>query len=197
MIEMNNAPVSVRKHSLEDLMRLLDEEPPFELIDGEIVYIAPTKFQHSMVAAAIMMAINNFTKDKGLGEAFIETTFVMPDADDPNWVRGSRVPDVLFINIERLASYKSTMPDWEDKPLVLVPDLVVEIVSPTDSYSDIDRKVDGYLRDGVRLVWIIDPKRQRVNVEAVGRKEGLSSEDVLSGEDVIKGFEMPIAAIFE
>jgi Uma2 family endonuclease len=194
---MNDAQISVERPSLEQFMRLLNDEQPFELIDGEIVYMAPTKFQHSMVAVRILMALNNFAESKGLGQALMETTFVMPDADDANWVRGSRVPDVLFINAERLAEYKSTMPNWEEKPLILIPDLVVEIVSPTDSYSDIDRKVEGYLRDGVQMVWIVDPKRQRVNLVTPTRQTRLSTKDVLKGEDVIAGFEMPIAAIFE
>ena len=198
MLEMmNDAHVMTEKLSIEQFMRLLDEERPFELVDGQIVYVAPTKFKHSKIAAKLMLALNNHAAEKRLGEAFIETTFILTDADDANWVRGSRVPDVLYIEANRLAQYEKTMPDWEDKPLVLVPDLVTEIVSPTDSYSDIDRKVEGYLRDGVRMVWIIDPKRQRVNVVSSDSLLRLSTEDILKGKDVVEGFEMPVAAIFE
>ncbi len=194
---MNNAHQLIEKISVDDFILMLDEENPFELIDGEVVYMTPTKFQHSKIAVKLLMALNTHAEKNNLGQAFMETTFVMPDSDDPNWVKGSRIPDLMFINSERLAYYEAHMPDWENKPLILVPDLVVEIVSPTDSYSDIDRKVDGYLRDGVSLVWIIDPRRKKVNVVKTNSQIRLSVDDMLTGNDVIGGFEIPVAAIFE
>ena len=47
------------------------------------------------------------------------------------------------------------MTDWQFKPFVIVPDLCVEIVSANDNYQDVDAKVDRYLSDGVKLVWVM------------------------------------------
>jgi Uma2 family endonuclease len=76
--------------------------------------------------------------------------------------------------------------------------LAVEVVSRHDSYSEIDRKVRAYLGDGVRLVWVIDPRQQSVTVYAPdGTFTHLGMDDALSGGEVVAEFEMRVAALFE
>lgn len=59
----------------------------------------------------------------------------------PNWVTGSRQPDVMFSTAERINAYKEANPDWKRKPYVLVPDLVVEVMSVNDDPADLTRKL--------------------------------------------------------
>ncbi len=187
----------IRPMSIEEFVRLYEEEGPFEFVNGERIPMSPPVANHSTIATLLVVALYNYGLEKGVGMALMETTFVM--VDEPGWVKGSRVPDVMFIGAGRLAAYKAQTPDWKDKPFVLVPDLAVEIVSPGDRYTEVQEKVESYLRDGVQVVWVIDPHRRSVTVSVAGSKQQttLSDEDRLDGGEVIPGFSLPVAALFE
>lgn len=72
--------------------------------------------------------------------------------------------DVLHSRAPCSIRYKAENPDWRDKPFILVPDLVVGVISSSDKYTEVAAKVDKYLEDGVRMVWIADPKRRTMTV---------------------------------
>lgn len=194
---MTEAPIRIEKLTLEDFVRLYEQEGPFELIDGERVFMSPTVQAHNNASSNMVWALMSWINPRNLGKLYIEAPFVL--VYDQNWVTGSRVPDMMFVSAARLEAYRDSDADWESKPLVLVPDLVVEIVSQTDRYSDVDAKVDRYLQDGVKLVWVFDPQRRKVSVHQPdsNRPLVLSGEDVLTGGDVIPGFEITVSKIFE
>lgn len=123
----------------------------------------------------------------------------MPDADDADWVTGSRIPDVMFYAGNRIAEYKATARDWRSRPIPLVPDFVIEVVSPNDKFSDLDEKVDAYLADGVRLIWVIDPQRHKAIVHAPDMEQPrhLAGDAVLDGEEVIPGFQVVVSELFK
>src|SRR5258708_14152565 len=101
----------------------------------------------------------------------METPFIKPGRDDPNWVEGSLVPDLMLLRPDKLAAYTAATPDWREKPLPVVPDLVVEIVSPTDRYSDVYRKVERYFQLGVQIVWLANPPPKKVPVHHAGKRQ--------------------------
>jgi Uma2 family endonuclease len=181
--------------TLEDLVRLFEDEGPFELINGERVALNPMVMKHNIRAKRLYDALVRFLLDKSLGEAYFEAAFVLTYQSD--WVTGSRVPDILFVRAERLAAYITAHPNWEDMPLVLVPDLAVEVISTNDHYSDVDAKVDLYLDDGVEIIWVVDPKQKTVTVRGRDYYKKLKVGDVLTGGDVIPGFELAVEKIFE
>jgi Uma2 family endonuclease len=172
---------------------------PFEMYDGEIVYLIPTVFGPGKIIQRLFVLLYAFIANNRLGEIYQEITFILPDRDDPNWVRGSRVPDLMFYNGTRIADYMQQHPDWYNSPLTLVPDLVVEVVSPTDHYSDVEKKVSAYPADGVRLIWIVDGQTQRVAVQRAGSNQqtNLTITDVLEGEEMLPGLRLPVSDIFE
>ncbi len=78
-----------------------------------------------------------------------------------------------------------------------VPVLAVEILSPSDKQEEIDEKVDGYLRAGVRLVWVVDPHDQTVTIYQASVPPSLVNvTQELSGEPCLPGFRVPVAQIF-
>jgi Uma2 family endonuclease len=182
--------------TLTEFLRLYDEEGPFELINGERVPIMAKVAGPGDVASTLMIVLGSYVRTNNLGKVYSETSFVLIDASD--WVRGSRQPDVMFFSAERLSAYIAQNTDWKDKPFILVPDLAVEVVSPNDLYRDVQDKVDNYLRDGVKLVWVIDPPRGSVTVHRAGIKDlaVLSGDDPLEGGDVIPGFSVSVASLF-
>ena len=172
-------------------------ERMFELINGERRYIMPTVAGHNETLHILFELLLLYINQHDLGFVRTEATFILPDHYDANWVTGSRTPDILFITKPRILAYRETHPDWRDKPYMIVPDFVVEIVSPKDTFSDIYEKVDAYLQDGVHLIWIIDPQAHKAFVYTPdGEMERISAEGVLDADDVIAGFKVTLANLF-
>jgi hypothetical protein len=118
-------------------MRRYDAEGPFEIINGEVIPVSPSVFGSGHVAAwlhdqIVLYLAAHPDGGQAIGSVFSEMPFVLPDTPSSAWVTGSRVPDLMFIRAGRLADYKAAVSDWRLKPLALVPDLVVEVISPTD-----------------------------------------------------------------
>jgi Uma2 family endonuclease len=183
---------------LEEFVRLNDEQP-FELINGERRPKLPTVFGHSEIIRMLFLALYMYVTSRQLGEVYSETTFVLPDTIVRNWVEGSRTPDVMFYAGTRVAVYKTEHPDYRANPLALVPDFVIEVISPTDKYSEVDEKVDAYLADGVRLIWVIDPQRRKATIHTPDAEQPthLSGEVMLDASEVIAGFQIGLATLFE
>lgn len=191
---MTDAPGIIRTMTIDEFIRHYEHEGPFELVDGEIVPMSPVVMRHTTIGKRLMKALLPF-EEAGLGEVFSEAPFILSYSAD--WVKGSRVPDLMFIRADKLRAYRAQDPDWEDKPLVLVPDLAIEIVSPSDHYSEIETKVTRYLRDGVGRVWVFDPQPKTVIIHQSGELPvTLTVSDTLTAGDLIPGLELPLAAIF-
>ena len=185
---------------LDDFIRLYDEQP-FELIDGQRIVKMPNVAGHGEIAQFIFLTLHLFITPKNLGIVFHEMPFVLSYTS--NWVTGSRTPDVMYYQMERVLAYREADPDYRQKPYVLVPDLVIEIVSPTDQLSELNFKADQYLRDGVQVVWVFDPQRQRVVVHTLTAAQPftkqqviLEADDRLEGGDLLPGFEIQVAQLF-
>jgi Uma2 family endonuclease len=174
-------------------------EQMFELINGERIPRLPTITRHNDTIDRLYMALKMGAELKGLGIVRPEATFVLPDHYDSNWVIGSRTPDLLFIAEERLAAYRQANPNWRDTPYLIVPDLVIEVISPTDTVSKLDEKVDAYLADGVRLIVVLDPERRKAVVHNPDAEQPLhlSGDATLDLSDVIPGFQIPLPKLFE
>ncbi len=180
---------------MDEFIRQFDEAP-FELIDGERVLIMPTVLRHGLVLKLIYSLLLVYEHaHPDIIEVFSELPFVL--AYTPDWVSGSRVPDIMIFSTERLADYRAQTPDFEDKPFVLVPDLCVEIVSANDNYQDVEAKVDRYLSDGVKLVWVVNPRNKTVAVYTQGSDQitRLIVGAALSS-DLLPGFALPMSDIF-
>ncbi len=182
--------------TLDQFAEQYGERGPFEIIEGEIVEMTPQVTRSALIAGELFFHLTLYLKKHPLGRVFTEAPFVLAVAS--NWVKRSRVPDVMFVRAERLAQLAQDDPDWQDKPLTIVPDLVAEIVSPTDKTSEVDQKIAHYLEDGVRVVWVIEPTGQTVTIHTAGSKQltRLTADDTLSGGEVIPGFEVAIARLF-
>src|SRR5689334_10323479 len=102
--------------TLEDFMRLYDQEGPFEFIDGTRKPLMPPKALHVVIVRALSIWLYTFCKSAGLGEIFTEAPYVQLYSS--HWVQGSLNPDVMFFEIIRWQNYKTHHPDWRGKPFV-------------------------------------------------------------------------------
>ncbi|MEQ1857696.1 MAG: Uma2 family endonuclease [Longimicrobiales bacterium] len=182
------ASVTEHRFTVEEYERL--EGPDdfhSELIRGLVVREPPPGLPHGRCQTLIASRLERFAQDRGLGVVFTEVGVVI-DERTPT-VLG---PDVLFVARDRLPS---PLPQGF---LRLAPDLVVEIVSPSNSASAVHEKVLLYLDVGTRLVWVIDPRsrtatvyRSRHDIEIVGESEVLEGGQVLPGLELLLGSILP------
>jgi Uma2 family endonuclease len=162
---------------------------PCELVGGRIVRMTPTNPTHGRIEVNVAAALRAFVRTQNLGVVMAGEVGVFTTRN-PDTVRA---PDVLFLSHERDARRTR-----RDGFLDVAPDLVVEILSPTDRPDAVRRKLVEYFAAGVRLAWVIDPATRTVRVhQARGETRSLGAGDVLSGADVLPGFELPIQDVFE
>jgi len=163
-----------------------------ELVAGEVRVIPPPLTRHGLVASNLYDRLSPFVRERRLGRCFTDGTgfhLPIPDATQDT-VRG---PDVSFVRAERLPP-NGLGAEW----LRLAPDLVAEVLSKSDTASELEEKVADYLSAGTRLLWAIDPDKRRVAVHSpAAPTRWLHERDTLDGDDVVPGFTMPVAELFE
>jgi Uma2 family endonuclease len=184
--------------NLKDFMRLYYEEGAFELVEGKRVPVPTKMFGQINIANELMLLLNSFARLKGVGRAYVDAPFITMPEQNGSWVNASRVPDVMFIRAERLQEYKRTTPGWEMCPLAIAPDLVVEIIGAEDTYLTVMKRVNAYLKEGVRMVWVVEAGSRTISVHSgsAAKMPLLTEKDKLSGGEIIPGFEINVEKIF-
>jgi Uma2 family endonuclease len=161
---------------------------PCELIDGRVVRMNPIGRSHAYVAANLSMALNQFVRQHKLGEVLVGEIGIFIQRG-PDRIRAA---DIAFESTERLAQ------TTESGYLKTAPELVVEIISPSDRWQDVRDKLEDYFAIGVHRVWIVEPDKRAVLVyRSSTEMHKLSEGDTLIGEGVLDGFSLPVAELFE
>jgi Uma2 family endonuclease len=161
----------------------------YEVVDGRVVEKTMGAYE-SQTARLIVTYLLGFLQQNPLGVVEFELLFLL----DRERVLKRR-PDVAFVSRERwpLGRRAPREEAWD-----VVPDLMVEIVSPTNTASEVMQKVNDYRRAGARLVWVVYPVEASVQVyEPDGTGRVLGRDDMLDGGDVLPGFRLPLASLFE
>jgi Uma2 family endonuclease len=166
----------------------IPREGLWELIDGELVEVTPAADESSSIGATILILLGSFVRSHRLGRLYgADGGFALfPDRDTV------LAPDVAFVRAERA-------PHGEARKHFprLAPDLVVEVLSPSDRASEVVAKLNLYQEAGVPLIWLVDPEKQTITViTAEHSTTVLHADDTLDGGDVLQGFSVPVAEIF-
>ncbi len=173
----------------EDLLKIRDRPMP-ELVDGQLVERPPMGMRSDAIASRLGRWIGNHVDSHDLGFVCGAQGSYQVFPDDPRKVR---IPDVSFLKKERMPA--GPLPEGHCR---IVPDLVVEVISPNDQASDLNAKIEDFLNAGVPLIWIADPRTCTIQIfRADGSVERLRTGDSLDGENVLPGFRCEVARIFE
>lgn len=170
----------------DDLLQLHLPDKRVELVRGVLVVREPAGYTHGEVVVNLTLRLGTHVEKTGVGRLFAaETGFTL--ARKPDTVRA---PDIAFVTRERL-------PDPRPAGFAeLAPDLVVEVLSPSDRPGDVLAKVGDWLSAGTRLVWVVSPERRLARVyRADGSEIVVTTDEALDGEDVLPGFTCPLASI--
>lgn len=158
----------------------------YELLDGDFL-TSPITITHGTVCVRIATLLDGFVRPRKLGLILDSSIGCRLTA------QCCLSPDVCFVSKARLPELAPTF----DQFLAGAPDLVVEVISPSDRRKNIDRKMERYFEHGARLGWIVDSRKQVVTVRTSKIERILSGpRDILEGGDVLPGFKCKVAEIF-
>lgn len=171
----------------DELLLLPDDGLRHELVRGKLTSKPLPGMQHGLTVAGFGASLGTFVKNHNLGRTMTRSGYVL--SFNPDTVRA---PDVSFVHRDRIEKneivegYRSGAPD-----------LVVEVISASDGYTEVEEKLMGWLEGGCQLVMIVNPylhvvksywSPEEVTVYEVG--------DVLNGGAVVPGWELPVDELF-
>ena len=173
----------------EDLLRLHSQGVKGELIEGVLHRKVSAGVEHSFIAGNILSAFHAHARPRRSGRVGGTDGGVLIRRNPDN----VREPDIFFVSAERLPLDVRVQGYLE-----VVPELVVEIVSPSDSETDVREKISMWLDLGVSMALEVRPSARAVMVHRPGVDfVTLTGDDVLDGGDVLPGFTLPLSEIFD
>jgi Uma2 family endonuclease len=178
-----------------ELQRLPEEGWLYELVHGRLVRMPPAGFDHGTIESDLATALRTFITTNGLGSvATGDTGFTLSRPGEPDTVLGA---DIAFVRAERLPPPGS--PERQGF-MRLAPDLVVEVASPDQHQPEMAAKARIWLAAGVRLLWLVWPRDNQVQVWRPENDEPmaiLGPADALDGLDVLPDFNYPVSRLFK
>ncbi len=180
---------------VDALLTIPDDGWRYEVVEGVLVRVAGSGLWATTIGRRLAGRLGDFVEDHDLG--------VVSGADGVYKFPGARtglLPDAGFLD----AAHRALVPDI-NKPIPFAPDLAAEVASPSQDSGDMAAKVQIYLRGGTRLVWVLWPERQAVDVwrpedlrpryQDMRPSTSLGADDSLDGEGIVPGFRVPLARL--
>ena len=175
----------------EQFYQLCAENPDLKLernAQGQLVIIPPTGGETGKINVNLIFQLTSWNEATGLGEVFDSSTgFTLPNGAD-------RSPDVSWVEKSR---WDGLTKEQKEKFIPLCPDFAIEIMSPSDNLKKVQEKMQEYILNGCRLGWLINRKKQEVEIYRPGQEvEVLKLPLTLSGEDVLPGLVVNLGKIW-
>lgn len=175
------------KLSLQEFLDSPEIDDGFEFVDGEVIAKVSPKYKHSSLQLRLLLALNQWCESFGCGRVLPEWAVILQRREQ-DWVP---VPDLTYVSYERLSA------DWDkDEPCPVIPELVIEIISPGQSFGEMTQKATDYLIAGVNRVWVADNQAQ--SITSFGANEFPQTfwiNDTISDE-LLPGLILPVADLF-
>lgn len=169
--------------SVEDFLRR-SETPDmrFELVEGELITVSPTMPEHNDARDTLLVALRNFLAGRGLGRVWSEQAFHL-------FGDTIRIPDIAYVRAGRTIAPRQ-LPKG-------APDLAVEVISPSNTPRELDRRISDYFAAGCKRVWLLFPEHQEVYIHGsagVVRRQG---DELLEDAELLPGFSVRVSSLFE
>jgi Uma2 family endonuclease len=173
----------------EQLLSARHEESRLELVKGDLIVMSPASSEHGRIASRILIRLGTHVETNDLGETFAaETGFLIES--DPDTVRA---PDAAFVSYERMSEV-----DQSVAYLPLAPELVVEVISPNDSSSDVEAKAEQWLGAGSMIVLVADPKNETFRIyRSKSEIQVLHSGETFSSGSVCQNWQLSVNDVFK
>ena len=162
-----------------------EEDKRYELDEGELIEITRPAYKHNRILRILVVELSNYFAKHGGGEALLsENLYALSPTT-------RRAPDVAVILGDRRAEL------WDAKVIAIIPDIAVEILSPSETTPRIHRKLKQYFQAGVKEVWLIDSESREAEMWTGPSlpERTLVESDALESP-LLKGLVLPLAALF-
>jgi Uma2 family endonuclease len=169
--------------TVEEFLRLPQSKDVWhELVEGELVAVSPGMLRHNRVRDTALIVLREFVEGRKLGIAIAEQCFHV-------FGNTVRIPDLAVILGER------DLPS--DRPIEGAPDLVVEVVSPTNTPREIHQRISDYFAAGCRRVWVFYPEEREIYIHGPGGVIRHRGEELLEEPELLPGFSVKVSSLFE
>ncbi|OKH24693.1 Uma2 family endonuclease [Chroogloeocystis siderophila] len=174
--------------SLQEFLDLPDSNDHYELVEGQLRPKMSPKYKHSTLQLRLSIALNQWCEQQKYGRVRPEWGVIL-QRQQKDWVP---VPDLIYVSYERLPQA------WnEDEPCPVVPELVIEIISPGQTFGEMTEKATDYLLAGVDQVWVVDTKAQSVTIfERDSLPQTIRSNGSISNS-LLPGFVLNVSDLFD
>lgn len=172
----------------EELWSLADDGLRHELVQGELRVMAPPGAEHGRVSATVGWLLSTHVRQSGVGVTFAaETGFLL--ARDPDTVRA---PDAAFVTSKRTDAVGRTEKYWPGAP-----DFAAEVISPSDTFAEVEAKALDWLEAGTILVLVLDPARGTATAyRRPGQGQVHTGAAMLELGDAVPGWRVQLADFF-
>lgn len=158
-----------------------------ELVSGSVVEMPSPGFRHGVVCSNVDFALRLYLRDQQRGRVVVNDAGIVTERN-PDTVRG---PDVAYYSFERLP--QSEQPATYS---TVAPEFVVEVLSPSDRWKDVLKKIGELLNVGVQIVLVIDPERQSGQIFYDDQPVRLvQAADTLEFPTILPGFQTTLALL--
>ena len=181
------ATTNMKLMTAEELLLLREDRQRYELVRGVLQTRPLMGHLDSYYALNVGSELFMHVEANGLGRAYSSNTGFLLERD-PDYVLA---PDAAFVRQERVDAVGEERGYFPGAP-----DLVVEVISPSDRYADVDDKVKEWLNAGALMVVVVNPRDRTVRVYTPVSVITLTESDTLDGGDVVPGWRLPVADIF-
>lgn len=176
--------------SEEEFLALCQEYPDCFLeytADGTVIIMPPTDPETSEAELEIASQLNYWARKQRRGHVTGSTGgFFFPDGS-------RRSPDAAWFDAERWKQAKKPGTRFP----IFVPDFVIEFHSPQDKPRLLRDKMEEYMKNGVKLAWLVDPKQRAVSIYRPGREpEIVANPSSVAGEGPVEGFVLDLSSVF-
>jgi Uma2 family endonuclease len=188
-LTLNLSPILKLTDEQFEKLAAVNQDLRLELTaNKELILMPPTGGETGNRNFEIYIDLGNWNRQTRLGKAFDSSTgFRLPNG-------ATRSPDVSWISLER---WEALTQEQRKKFIPLCPDFAVELVSETDDLEEIQKKMQEYLDNGLRLGWLINPKTRTIEIYRPNQAvEILQSSTRITGEDVLPGFILDLQPIW-
>jgi len=171
--------------TLEQFLQVPDEESyRYELWQGELVDVGETTIRHNWVREKLIFLLSRFVRQTKLGMVFAETGVQF----DSNTLAR---PDIVYWDAAHFATI-----EWDRSPIQIVPQLVAEVASPSNSLNRLFRNAEYFLRAGVQVVWVVDREPFEIHIFEQGKpRRVVRPGEMLEAPTVLPGFSAEVARL--
>ncbi|MDP6549377.1 MAG: Uma2 family endonuclease [Dehalococcoidia bacterium] len=187
--------IGAKRLTFEAWLALPETKQRYEIVDGVMLMPPAPTVDHQWIMQRIFLRLTSFVEDRGLGVVLVAPVDLMIQRAPLR----TRQPDVLYLSAER-SGIKGRADLHGLQYLEMAPDLVVEVLSPSNNRRDIEDKLADYRRIGVRECWLVSPEAETFEVLSLSAEEASTSAifgvDGTLRSEILDDFTLQIGDVF-